>query len=85
VSRRLSDQIIEETGRRIYQSQQERLSDQTSFAATRAWRSNDVPLLFWESYCADARAALSSVLEFHSPEALVGAPDFPLLSDQGRL
>ena len=56
---RLSDKIIEEAGRRIYESQQARLSDQTSFAAKRAWRSMDVPASFWDSYCDDARAALS--------------------------
>lgn len=59
VSKRLSDRIIEEAGRRIYESQQARLSDQTSFAARRAWRSEDVPIEFWDSYREDARAALS--------------------------
>jgi hypothetical protein len=59
VSERLSDRIIEEAGRRIYESQQARLSDQTSFAAKRAWRSEDVPIEFWDSYREDARAALS--------------------------
>jgi hypothetical protein len=59
VSKRLSDRIIEEAGRRIYESQQARLSDQTSFAAKRRWRSEDVPIEFWDSYREDARAALS--------------------------
>jgi hypothetical protein len=59
VSERLSDRIIEEAGRRIYESQQARLSDQTSFAAKRTWRSEDVPIEFWDSYREDARAALS--------------------------
>jgi hypothetical protein len=59
VSERLSERIIEEAGRRIYESQQARLSDQTSFAAKRAWRSEDVPIEFWDSYREDARAALS--------------------------
>jgi hypothetical protein len=59
VSKRLNDRIIEEAGRRIYESQQARLSDQTSFAAKRAWRSKDVPIEFWDSYREDARAALS--------------------------
>jgi hypothetical protein len=59
VSERLSDRIVEEAGRRIYESQQARLSDQTSFAAKRAWRSGDVPIEFWDSYREDARAALS--------------------------
>ena len=59
VSERLSDRIVEEAGRRIYESQQARLSDQTSFAAKRAWRSEDVPIEFWDSYREDARAALS--------------------------
>jgi hypothetical protein len=53
-----SDRMIEEAGRRIYESQQARLSDQTSLAAKRAWRSQDVPTAFWESYREDARAAL---------------------------
>jgi hypothetical protein len=59
VSKRLSERIIEEAGRRIYESQQARLSDQTSFAAKRTWRSEDVPIEFWDSYREDARAALS--------------------------
>ena len=59
MSKRLCDQVIEEAGRRIYESQQARISDQTSFAANRAWRSRDVPVWFWDSYCEDARAALS--------------------------
>jgi hypothetical protein len=59
VSRWLSDRIAEEAGRRIYESQQSRLSDQTTFAAKRAWRSDDVPEKFWDSYVEDARAALS--------------------------
>jgi hypothetical protein len=59
VSEWLSERIIEEAGRRIYESQQARLSDQTSFAAKRAWRSEDVPIEFWDSYREDARAALS--------------------------
>jgi hypothetical protein len=59
VSKWLSDRIVEEAGRRIYESQQSRLSDQTTFAAKRAWRSNDVPEKFWDSYVEDARAALS--------------------------
>jgi hypothetical protein len=59
VSKRLSEHIIEEAGRRIYESQQARLSNQTSFAAKRAWRSGDVPIEFWDSYREDARAALS--------------------------
>ena len=59
MSKRLSERIIEEAGRRIYESQQARLSDQTSFAAKRAWRSEDVPIEFWDSYREDARAALS--------------------------
>jgi hypothetical protein len=59
VSKWLSDRIVEEAGRRIYESQQSRLSDQTTFAARRAWRSDDVPEKFWDSYVEDARAALS--------------------------
>jgi hypothetical protein len=59
VSKWLSDRIVEEAGRRIYESQQSRLSDRTSFAAKRAWRSDDVPEAFWDSYVEDARAALS--------------------------
>ena len=59
MSKRLSDIIIEEAGRRIYESQQARLSDQASVAAKRAWRSGDVPIEFWDSYREDARAALS--------------------------
>jgi hypothetical protein len=59
VSMRLSDHIIEEAGRRIYESQKARLSDQASVAAKRAWRSEDVPIEFWDSYREDARAALS--------------------------
>ena len=55
----LSDRIVEEAGRRIYESQQSRLSDQTTSAAKRAWRSDDVPEKFWDSYVEDARAALS--------------------------
>jgi hypothetical protein len=61
VSEWLSDPIIEEAGRRIYESQQARLSDQTSFAAQRAWRSEDIPVVFWDSYREDARAALSLI------------------------
>jgi hypothetical protein len=41
------------------ESQQSRLSDQTTSAAKRAWRSDDVPEKFWDSYVEDARAALS--------------------------
>ena len=59
VSKWLSDRIAEEAGRRIYESQQSRLWDQTTFAAKRAWRSDDVPEKFWDSYVEDARAALS--------------------------
>jgi len=59
VSKWLSDRIVEEAGRRIYESQQSRLSDQTTSAAKRAWRSDDVPEKFWDSYVEDARAALS--------------------------
>jgi hypothetical protein len=59
VSRWLSDRIVEEAGRRIYESQQSRLSDQTTCAAKRAWRSADLPAKFWDSYVEDARAALS--------------------------
>ena len=59
MSKWLSDRIAEEAGRRIYESQQSRLSDQTTFAAKRAWRSDDVPDKFWDSYVEDARAALS--------------------------
>jgi hypothetical protein len=59
VSKWLSDRIVEEAGRRIYESQQSRLSDQMTFAAKRAWRSDDVPEKFWHSYVEDARAALS--------------------------
>lgn len=55
----LSDRIVEEAGRRIYEAQQSRLSDQSTFAAKRVWRSEDVPAKFWESYIEDARAALS--------------------------
>ncbi|WJR80681.1 hypothetical protein [Bradyrhizobium sp. NP1] len=58
-SEQLNELIIEEAGRRIYESQQARLSDQTTFAARRAWRSEDVPVEFWNSYREDARAALS--------------------------
>ena len=61
VNEPLSDLLIEEAGRRIYESQQARLSDQTSFAARRAWRSDDVPIEFWNSYCEDARAALALI------------------------
>jgi hypothetical protein len=59
VSKWLSDRIVEEAGRRMYESQQSRLSDQTTFAAKRAWRSDDLPEKFWDSYIEDARAALS--------------------------
>ena len=59
MSKWLSDRIVEEAGRRIYESQQSRLSDQATFAAKRAWRSADVPGKFWDSYGEDARAALS--------------------------
>jgi hypothetical protein len=59
VSKWLSNRIVEEAGRRIYESQQSRLSDQTTFAAKRAWRSADVPEKFWDSYVEDARAAFS--------------------------
>ena len=59
MSKWLIDRIVEEAGRRIYESQQSRLSDQTTFAAKRAWRSADVPAKFWDSYVEDARAALS--------------------------
>jgi len=58
VSEWLSDRIFEEAGRRIYESQKSRLSDQASFAAKRVWRSEDVPAKFWDSYVEDARAAL---------------------------
>ena len=58
MSRRLDD-LYEEAGRRIYESQQGRLSNQTCLAAKRKWRSKDVPQEFWDSYCADARAAFS--------------------------
>jgi hypothetical protein len=61
VSKRLSDRIIEEAGRRIYESQQERLLDPASFAARRIWRSKDVPIGFWDSYCEDARAVFSLI------------------------
>jgi hypothetical protein len=60
VSEWLSDRILEEAGRRIYEAQQSRLSDQSSFAAKRVWRSEDVPAKFWDSYVEDARAALSA-------------------------
>jgi hypothetical protein len=70
VSRRLSERIIEEAGRRIYESQQARLSDQTCFAAKREWRSKDVPIQLWESYCADARAALSLTSLSRTPNSL---------------
>ncbi|MHC2620351.1 hypothetical protein ACVIW2_002383 [Bradyrhizobium huanghuaihaiense] len=53
------DSILEEAGRRIYESQQSRLSDQSTSAAKRVWRSKDVPAKFWDSYLEDARAALS--------------------------
>jgi hypothetical protein len=59
VSERLVDPICEEAGRRIYESQQSRLGDQACLAARRRWRSPDVPVEFWDGYCADARAALS--------------------------
>jgi hypothetical protein len=59
VSEILSDRIVEEAGRRIYESQQLRLSDQSTSAAKRVWRSEDVPAKFWDSYLEDARAALS--------------------------
>lgn len=59
VSKWLSDRIVEEAGRRIYESQQSRLPDPTTVAAKRAWRSDDVPKKFWDSYVEDARAALS--------------------------
>ncbi|QQO31908.1 hypothetical protein JJC00_25330 [Bradyrhizobium diazoefficiens] len=61
VSKWLSDRIVEEAGRRIYESQQSRLPDPTTFAAKRAWRSDDVPKKFWDSYVEDARAALSLI------------------------
>jgi len=59
VSKWLSERIVEEAGRRICESQQSRLSDRTTFAAKRAWRSDDVPKTFWDSYVEGARAALS--------------------------
>jgi hypothetical protein len=55
----LSDRIVEEAARRIYESQQSRLSDQSTTAAKRIWRSEDVPAKFWDSYLEDARSALS--------------------------
>jgi hypothetical protein len=58
VSRPFED-LYEQAGRRIYESQQARLSDKTCLAAKRHWRSKDVPQEFWDSYCSDARAALS--------------------------
>ena len=59
MSEGLNDRICEEAGRRIYESQQSRLGDQSCLAATRQWRSPDVPQAFWDGYCADARAVLS--------------------------
>jgi hypothetical protein len=59
VNERLNDPICEEAGRRIYESQQSRLGDQTCLAAKRPWRSPDVPEKFWDGYCADARAVMS--------------------------
>jgi hypothetical protein len=58
MSKRLDD-LYEEAGRRIYEAQQARLSDKNCLSAKRPWRSRDVPETFWDSYCADARAALS--------------------------
>jgi hypothetical protein len=55
----LSDRIVEEAARRIYESQQSRFSDQSTLTARRVWRSKDVPAKFWDSYLEDARAALS--------------------------
>jgi hypothetical protein len=60
VSEWLSDRIVEEAGRRIYEAQQSRLSDQSTYAARRVWRSKDVPVEFWDSYLEDARAALAA-------------------------
>jgi hypothetical protein len=60
VSKRLNERVCEEAGRRIYESQQSRLRDQTCLAAMRKWRSPDVPPEFWDGYCEDARAVLSS-------------------------
>jgi hypothetical protein len=65
VNERLIDPICEEAGRRIYESQQLRLGDQACLAARRPWRSPDVPVEFWEGYCADARAALSITQQIH--------------------
>ena len=62
MSRWLSDRIVEEAGRRIYESQQSRLSDQSTCAAKRVWRSEDVPAKFWNSYVEDARAALQIIV-----------------------
>ena len=59
MSKWLTDRIVEEAGRRIYESQQSRLSDQATSAAKRAWRSDDLPEKFWDNYIEDARAALS--------------------------
>ena len=59
MNERLNDPVCEEAGRRIYESQQSRLGDQTCLAAKRRWRSPDVPQKFWDGYCSDARAALS--------------------------
>src|SRR5215218_6830546 len=59
VRERLLDLICEKAGRRIYEAQQLRLGDQGCLAAKRPWRSPDVPVEFWDGYCADARAALS--------------------------
>src|SRR4051794_5186370 len=60
MSKRFND-LYEEAGRRIYEAQQARLADQNCLSAKRPWRCRDVPETFWDSYCADARAALSSI------------------------
>jgi hypothetical protein len=61
----MNDPICEEAGRRIYEAQQSRLGDQACLAASRPWRSPDVPAEFWDGYCADARAALSINQQIH--------------------
>ena len=53
-----ADASLEDAGRRIWESQQRRLRDQTCNAAKRPWRSKDVPDFFWDGFVLDARAAM---------------------------
>lgn len=54
----MSLELREYIGRKIYESQQQRLTDQKSSSPLRKWRSTDVPSVFWEHYCLDADAAI---------------------------